>query len=223
MEKIVAFCGGMGAGKDTFGAAYQKYMEEKHLPVVHLTYSSALREELEGIRKFLLAELFASPLLASRLAERENVSFIDTMRFTGLFTNELECNRDFTFYDRTKGVRDMLVFWGKVRTDQDTNYFVRQMNANIKNWLDGGYYIYITDARRLSELRSLKERGACIVILDAPKEVRKKRILERDGFCPSDESMTSEVETEYMNFSQYDYFIDTTKESPLDFLKRYNG
>lgn len=192
---IISFCGKMGSGKDAFGDRFKKLYSDS----VRLSFADPLRMELSSFIYCLKEDI-------ENVDKVFNLDKQDVYNIINIIGGEDFIDAiDIRYKDRK--VRKLLQYWGNMRRKQDSLYWVKAMQENIK--FNNGKDIYITDTRFLNEMNMLKEMGATLILLTSSEENRKQRILLRDGVVPTEEAMNNVSETECDLFKEYDYVVDT--------------
>lgn len=192
---IISFCGKMGSGKDTFGDRFKKLYPDS----VRLSFADPLRMELSSFIYCLKEDI-------ENVDKVFNVDKQDVYNIINIIGGEDFIDTVDIRYKDGK-VRKLLQYWGNMRRKQDSLYWVKAMQENIK--FNNGKDIYITDTRFLNEMNMLKEIGATLILLTSSEENRKQRMLLRDGVVPTEEAMNDISETECDLFKEYDYVVDT--------------
>lgn len=200
MTKLIAFCGGMGCGKDTYGTEYSKQAGN----AVKYSFATPLRKECEDFFRFLTHNNVG----LENLRKHFNLT-------TDEFNNVLEIIKDekvLNPYLRTPAMRKLLQYWGTdIRRNKDENYWVDKTIKDIKELLNKGKNVYLTDARFFNEFQAIKDIGGTLVYLETDDEERIKRIIARDNIKPSKEVLNHASEQDWKIFNDYDIIINTTK------------
>lgn len=95
-------------------------------------------------------------------------------------------------------VRRLLQAWGDARREQDPNYFITPMLADIQAHILNGFSVAIDDLRYINEAEALQQEGAVLVRL---KKLNPHVVEERDCH-PSEHDLDG-----YIGF---DYYIEAT-------------
>jgi dephospho-CoA kinase len=133
-----------------------------------------------------------------------NIAFIGRMG-AGKTTlaRRLEDSRGYVVKSFADPLRDVVgLIWGNVdkrdpRTRvrlQEVGQMTRQIDANcwvdyMDRWLGAfdelfpSCHVAIDDVRQLNEAQMLRKRGFVLIYLDCPVEIRKQRLIQRDGYC----------------------------------------
>lgn len=78
--------------------------------------------------------------------------------------------------------RSLLQWWGTdVRRREDPLYWLRLMSSRVDE-LAAGDAAFVTDCRYPEELALLRAAGFRTVRIRVPEQLRRRRVLERDGF-----------------------------------------
>lgn len=201
---IIAFCGKMGSGKDTFGEAFKKiYPNAKRM-----AFAEPLREELSSF-------LFCLKKDFNDLETIFNISSEDLNNLIEIIGG-IENLKNINIKHKDNKVRKLLQYWGNMRRGQNKNYWVDAMRNNI----DINEDIYITDARFVNEMKMIKDIDGELILLTADEEERKRRILRRDGIVPTSEALNHISEKETDIYKDYDYIVDTNPIHLKDIEKK---
>lgn len=85
---------------------------------------------------------------------------------------------------------------GQIRRAQDVNYWtVRAVEWGHKGLAKGLDVVGFTGVRFLNEINILRAGGFYLVLVEAPEEVRKRRLFERDGRWWTDAELNHRTET----------------------------
>lgn len=188
----LAFVGQMGAGKDTVAALFK----DSH---ISFAFGTGIRETIkilraEGVGK---AFLFIRSIL---LVRQPCYALIGILEYALNFPK--------TFKDR-----DILQYLGSSARVHVDSIWIDYCFTQIKK--SGAEKVVITDCRRVPELNALKAEGFTLIYVDAPMEVRFKRLEGRDGIDREEFFKTSGhlAESEIAGLKKLcDYVIDNSNE-----------
>lgn len=99
--------------------------------------------------------------------------------------------------------------WGELRRAQSEDYWLR---AAVR-WADslgGDCVVSLSGVRFPNELSFLQDADFRVGLVQAPKEVRIQRLLQRDGYAWSDEKLNHITETslDLIPLEQWDFVIE---------------
>lgn len=213
MKPIIAFCGGMGSGKDTYGEEYKKLLNKNSVYPHRYSFATPLREEVN-----ILIYLVQNGIPYNEIAlldDYKKVPIEQIKEVVLLIKKELRANKYAKAEDRTPNMRKILQFWGTdVRRNAHENYWVLKAEQQLKEKIRKLQKFYITDARFTNEFDLVKKLGGELFYLDVSKEEQIRRIQERDGITPTIESLTHQSELESKEYLHYTDTINT-EEVPL--------
>lgn len=96
--------------------------------------------------------------------------------------------------------------------EHDPLCFERELEERIRAYGDGDFLL-IDDVRSRPAFDYFTERGYRSLRLEAPWEVRRRRIMERDGYLPSPYSLEHRSETE-LDQVDHDFTITNDGDDP---------
>lgn len=86
--------------------------------------------------------------------------------------------------------------WGQLRRQQDEDYWTKKAVEWAYQGLGKGLDVVgFTGVRFLNEIAILRQGGFYLVLVEAPEEVRKRRLFERDGRWWTDAELNHVTET----------------------------
>lgn len=203
---LVAFCGKMGSGKDTFGAQFKKLYPD----AVKMSFAGPLKMELSSFI-YCLKNDIGNVKTVYNINQK---TLDEVLEIIGGIENVNSIN----IKHKDARVRKLLQYWGGMRRSQDSDYWIKAMKNNIKS--EPAKNIYITDARFLNEFKAVKELGGILIFLDTDIDTVKKRVYKRDGIIPSEEALNDVSEKECELYNDYDYVINTSSIQKKDIKKK---
>lgn len=203
---LVAFCGKMGSGKDTFGAQFKKL----HPKAVKMSFAGPLKMELLSFIYCLKNDIDN----VKKIYNINQGTLDEVLEIMG----GIEEINSIDIKHKDAKVRKLLQYWGGMRRKQDPNYWIKAMKNNIES--ESAKNIYITDARFLNEFKMIKELGGILIFLDTDINTVKNRIYKRDGIIPSEEALNDVSEKECELYNDYDHVIDTSHIQKKDIKKK---
>ena len=215
IPNIIAFCGPMGSGKDSYGSTYKNFINSKAL--IHYSFATPLKEELNQIVKLIQKNKLNSDEKLFKQAKKLNTSKKELQNLINILSEELESNPNLNFFtDRSINIRKALQYWGTtVRRTQDINYWVNKARIFLENKIFIGDLVYITDARFSNECNLIRDLGGVLVYLEAPEKERIKRIELRDGITPKKELLNHPSEIEIQSYPDFNIKINTVENNDL--------
>lgn len=202
---IVAFCGGMGAGKDTYGKVFAE-INEAYVDTVHISFAYTLKEEADEIIKDLRVLKEKDLCIKHNLTKEEYNVLKDIAKS---FTESTRAK------DRTKDTRRFLQYLGTdIRRNKDNQYWVNKTKERLLRHSNS--LAYITDARFENEFEFVRGCGGMLVLLEAGTKERIRRIQERDGITPTKEALHHTSEKGIYHFNDYDVIINTENVKEKD-------
>lgn len=212
MKKLIAFSGGMGAGKDTMREYLIKELNfEKEY---HFSFALPLKDEANKIidSMRLLSDLEISMLF--------QVNIEDVQEARKILGDTVKSYPEVNSRSRTPEIRKFLQFWGTdVRRKQDTEYWVLIAESMINKKIQEGFTVIVTDARFENELELINKIGGVTICLSSSETTRVKRIIERDNLKPSRESLDHASEQGWKNFHDYSLVINNDNQSEKETIE----
>ena len=215
IPNIIAFCGPMGSGKDSYGTTYKNFINSKNL--IHYSFATPLKEELNQIVKLIKKNKLDSDEKLSKQSKKLNTSKKELQELIIILSEELNTNPDLNFFTYSYiNIRKALQYWGTtVRRTQDINYWVKKERIFLENKIFIGDLVYITDARFSNECNLIRDLGGVLVYLEAPERERIKRIELRDGITPKKELLNHPSEIEIQSYPDFNIKINTVENNDL--------
>lgn len=203
----IAFCGKMAAGKDTFGEEFSKYAISKKLNPIHLSFGFALKEEIRKLVKAVSENKTPEEIQNTFRVDKNESEYV-----VNLIKENLK--KDSEIYNhRTPELRHILQYWGtNVRREKDPDYWVKEIEKQLKEVDMENNAVYITDCRFLNESVFLRRNGFLVVYLEVSEKNQKKRILKRDNIKVTKSTLSHPSETEIEKIKKiknYDFLLDT--------------
>lgn len=201
---LVAFCGPMASGKDTYGEHFKSLFPN----AVQYSFAVPLREEIDSI-----IDLIKKNFSAKTISEIMKVNEDEAETILNILKNSTNLNSK----SRTPEMRKALQYWGtNVRRHSNPNYWVDLGAKYITKLLNENIPVYITDARFLNEIELINSLGGITFLLKISKENQMNRLLKRDGIKTNFEALTHPSETEHKLYNNYSFAIDTEKTQEKD-------
>lgn len=199
---LFTMSGKMAAGKDTIGDIISKKLHiKKEQRIINVSFGYLIRKEVDNVvagYKKATSKADYAKLVNSTIEDLEKLSTII---------------KEHSAFDRTDEARSALQFWGtEVRRKSHKDYWINKMSKYIIDTINLGYSINITDARFPNEVQLVEDMSGKIIRLEAPEDVRKQRIKNRDNIEVSTETLRHESELALDNYN-FDKIFDGT-ESP---------
>lgn len=103
--------------------------------------------------------------------------------------------------------------------DADPLAFEREMFARMElAERDGARFQLVDDVRSAAAFEFFAERGYTSVRIDASDHTRRRRMLERDGYLPAEETFLHSSETD-LDETAHDYVVNNDHDDPERFLR----
>lgn len=99
---------------------------------------------------------------------------------------------------------------GDIRRGQDALYWVRRFAEWVAPRLAAGTTVLVTDARFENEMALLRRLGFTLVRLDCPIDIRRARLVERDGAAAGARDLNHPTETGLDGFRGFDAVVDSS-------------
>jgi hypothetical protein len=105
--------------------------------------------------------------------------------------------------------------------DHDPLCFERELEARIRA-IGNCPFSLIDDVRKLSAFEFFAERGYSTLRIDAPELLRRSRMLERDGYLPSEDTFihSSEIDLDGIH---HDFSILNESKDILSFYEQIDA
>ncbi len=117
-------------------------------------------------------------------------------------------------HERTERMRRALQWHGNEAKSHRSGYWVRKTYQSVIPLMAEGKSVYLTDGRFAGEVDAGRAFGIYCVRLFVPEEVRIARILTRDGFVPSLDTLRHPGETGLDGYWGFDLEIDNSSNYP---------
>lgn len=210
-NRLLAVSGKMGAGKDTLAPALARRLWPDTTNL-RMSFATPLRKEIDMI---IEATAFADDegdylyKINHRLPNPPDDDVLRVARRLAL--KAIMRENAVTAADHTPSMRRLLQWWGTdVRRASDPDYWVVKAMSMVDDELDDGHAVYMTDARFVNELESVRNDGGILVRVDVDEATRIRRILSRDGVRPTRGQLDHVSETAADDYDGFDVRIDAT-------------
>ena len=218
LPKIIAFNGPMASGKDTYSNYYGSILTKKGIKWSKYGLGTPPKREVD----FILNQIKngkTKSYICDELLKKEYFNKEDFDKMYDMCFELVGKDPSLTAFDRTPEIRKILQYWSTdVRRKYNQRYWLDIALEEIKKMSEE--YFIITDPRFILEFDELKKLGGFNVFLKVSKEEQTRRIMKRDGFIPSEDTLNHPSELECLKYDKYDLIIDTEKETP-EVLDRY--
>lgn len=208
MFNLILFGGGLGAGKDTM----REFLIEK-LGIdkeYHFSFALPLKDEAN---RFI--ESVKGGNSAENIANEFGISTEDAKESIKILGETPKSYPEINSRSRTPEIRRFLQYWGTdVRRKQNSNYWVDIAEKMIKEKLNEGYTVIVTDGRFNNEYDLVNKLGGYTVCLNVSEDERCKRVLERDGIIPSKNALNHASEKDWRTYDNFTYKISSDNLTP---------
>lgn len=194
--KLYSISGAMASGKDTLAKA----LGDEIGNVTYVAFAGALKDEIDQIFDY-----FRSGYNIKNLAQELGVS---EKELQGLYDMYNEFGPWIHVHSglRNETMRRILQYWGtQIRRSQDPDYWIKKTLKAIEELQSHGSNVIVTDARFMNEIEAITNHGGKTICLDIPVAIRRKRLMSRDGFEPSMETLTDTSESQFLAYENFDY------------------
>lgn len=187
----IAFSGKMASGKDTMG----KYFQKAFPKAIQISFAQPLRQEIDNCLEALRRE-----------EDLKGISD-DILKLL-----KEESRKETTAKDKTESMRNILQKYGTdYRRKEDPDYWCKKIETQLqkhKDWL-----FCLTDVRFKNELEMVKRNNFFTVYLDISEEEQKRRVLERDGFFPTNKQKEHSSENQELSKDYFDVIVKVDGKS----------
>lgn len=190
---IILISGKMGSGKDYVADRLIEKLSQHDLKVERMAFADPIRKEIDYI-----IDLIKCGSSTKEISKTLNVSEKELDKLIKMLESDSEFYQDgFDMESRPKFYRELLQYWGTdVRRRHNKNYWIRKVKETL---LDCAPFIdvaVLTDARFGNEVASMYDFNHVYTVrLQADKQTRKNRVLNRDGEAPIDSELKHVSET----------------------------
>lgn len=203
---VLGLSGKIGAGKDTIGSLLSMEDEITDLRFISVySFAAPLKEEINTL---LHCYKHGQPLPAQLF---NDVSVADMNKIHDILQTALKTDPNVKAHSRNPAIREALQFWGtEVRRKQDPLYWVKKTMHRVLTFASGNVHTIITDVRFENEAQAIADFAGLVIRLDVDTEIRKKRVMARDGLWTGNEH---ESETALDNYPDFDLVVKVCKET----------
>lgn len=208
MFNLILFGGGLGAGKDTMRELLIETLGiDKEY---HFSFALPLKDEanrfIESVKEGKSDE---------DIANEFGISIEDAKESIKILGETPKSYPEINSRSRTPEIRRFLQYWGTdVRRKQNLNYWVDIAEKMIKEKLNAGYTVIVTDGRFNNEYDLVNKLGGYTVCLNVSEDERCKRVLERDGIIPSKDALNHASEKDWRTYDNFTYKISSDNLTP---------
>lgn len=216
-QKLLAFAGGMGSGKDTMREALIASHHElgDNIKEFHFSFAAPLKDELNEI----LASLKEFEPVDS-ITEKLGLTVKDVCLLLTALNGCQDRYPEVNSRSRTPEIRKALQVLGTdIRRNANPDYWTNKAKDIILNKLEEGYTVIMTDARFNNEFKLIQELGGMVILLDTPESERIERIKKRDGITPSSDALNHSSEQDFKTYPNFDHVIHTSEQDEHDTLE----
>lgn len=216
---IFGVSGKMGSGKDTLGNNISKEIASRFkIFPTSVSFALSLRNELSKIFKDFDLEVSLKSIQTKYKANESDIlKLYECFKVTK--QEKVSEPIENAPYVRAPIIRKAMQFWGDVRRAEDINYWVSRTIEEILMLAYTGAVIYVPDVRQFNEAEVMKDINAKVIRLEVSENVRIERLIDRDGYKPSDSALNhiSEIDLDdyLFDFALYDNY------SNEDLMKAY--
>lgn len=214
MGRLLVVSGKKGSGKDTLVDNVGRVVADMGFTTLKLPVALPLKERAAALFDAYRAQKLQQALCADELfRDSEAFRAEATERIEDIFDRGLPVD---AFGHAHPDIRLFLQWFGsEVGRSFDENYWAQQSAEKIRGKLGTVGLIGVPDARFPSEIYSLQEFNPLIIRLDIDKELQRQRILERDGYLPSEEAFAHASESGLDDFEFEHRFDAALPESVI--------
>lgn len=202
------FCvsGKMAAGKDT--TAFE-VIQRLGVKANKIAVGDLIREELNEILTLLKNEGTSQSIVEEFGLQQEAAD-----RLVKIFTDRYIL-KIADVYVRTDEIRKALQLLGNSRRAEDVNYWIGPWQKKAISLISEGKHVYSTDFRVPDEADAGKAVGFELLRLDISRSVQIDRLIKRDGFAPSKETLEDRSEKALDTYNKFDLRINNENESQV--------
>lgn len=212
---LIGFSGKIASGKSTLSRSVAQCLAGDNYRV--LSYATALKNEVQDIYDHVTkADYQPEGDTLWKGMEPQDVDHI-----VSLVKEDLEKGIVHTSRDRSPLSRHLSQYLGtNVRRSQDNDYWITKFN-NVLSCIQPGTLVVVDDVRFNNEAINIKKQGGVLVRIEVAPEVRKQRVMRRDGNVASVvSSHPSEVELDNRR-DLFDVWMDITQDEPKDITTQH--
>lgn len=219
---VLGFSGKKASGKDTLSEAVASLMERGGEEVEMLAFAAALKAEATAMMGCIHTGLqlkHTEAKIASDLESKWNVPQDQSETLVQAIIGELsaEGGETLTGWNRTQGVLKFVQFLGtEVRQPQNKYYWVGNVMERVVFNCFRGVSSLITDVRFPHEMEPLVDIGAPVVRVDVTREAQIRRLQNRDGLRPSDESLSHPSEMRLDDCDAFSLRVENSTDDRLE-------
>lgn len=206
---FVTVSGKIGAGKDTVAPLLLDLLEIPESERKQDSFARTLKEEIDQVIQLVVVAENPEDT-AQLIAATQDVPVEKARVIVNYIWDELKEDPTLTAYNRTKGIRSALQFWGtEVRREQDDNYWVNKAIRRVLLEACKGVSSYITDSRFPNEAAAVRDAGGLTIRLLVSPEEQERRIAARDGLQISEDARNHVSETALDDYENFHIVVDT--------------
>lgn len=170
----------------------------------------AIRAEMSQILQIVEASSTVE-LAVKNIANVLQLNAETASLYTSLFFEPTrESEHGIHVHERSERMRRALQWHGTEGRADSPGYWVRKTYQDVIPNLAEGRSVYLTDGRFPAEVDAGRTTGALCIRLWVPEHVRVQRILQRDGFVPSEQTLRHPGETALDGYWGLDAEIDNS-------------
>lgn len=183
---LFGISGKIASGKDTVGGLLSSELSNQGFYIVETSFGKLIRDEIDYVVKHYNNN---GDLLELASDEDDIDELVDSIKEVARLL------KDKSIYERSEESRAALQFWGtNFRRNQNSNYWIEQMENFLIESILKGVSVNVTDARFPNEVDLILALGGKVARLEVPAYVRKQRLIKRDGVFHGDHVLTHESE-----------------------------
>lgn len=205
MSILVALSGKAASGKDSVAEA----LTRTGGPWARLAFAAAVKDEAQRIIDTVTAAP-DEPAAGAAAARDLAASRSDAARAVGLVWTDVRSGAVRAGTQRHPAVRALLQFWGGIRVRDDPAYWLAPAATRLAGLRAEGVNVVLTDVRLPPEAEWARREGFLLVRLDAPEDVRWRRMVERDGVAPDRAALRDRSETALDDYPGFDLRLDNS-------------